>query len=304
VAEPRWIEVSLTVDGELAEAVAEVITRYTTQGVVIEQAVQYNTLEDMGTPYGPMRVYGYIVIDSGLEQTKHNLEEALWHLGQIQPLPQVTYRTIEDQDWMAAWKEHYHPIPIGEKLMILPAWLESTDPQRRSIKIDPSMAFGTGTHPTTQLCLALLERYVEPGKRVIDLGCGSGILAIAALKLGAKTALAVDIDPAAVRSTTENALTNEVEDGIETGVGSLEDILAGKFSIKSAPLVLVNILAPIIQRLFNEGLERLIKPGGLIILSGILVEQSAMVEMEAELCGLEIVDKLTQGDWVALAYRR
>jgi len=164
VADTYWLEVSLIVDGELAEAVAEVIGRFTPQGVVMEQDVKYNDVEDAGTAYGPVRVYGYMPMDGSIEQKRQQLEEALWHLGQIQPLPEAEYRSVPDQDWMSAWKEHYRPIPVGEKILILPAWLESTYPDRLAIKIDPSMAFGTGTHPTTQLCLALLEKYVEPGK--------------------------------------------------------------------------------------------------------------------------------------------
>lgn len=222
MADARWLEVSLTVSGELAEAVADVIGRYTSQGVVMEQAVEFNHEEDEGTPFGPVRVFGYMVVDSTLEQRRLHLEEALWHLSQIQPLPPVEYREVADEDWMAAWKQHYRPIPIGERLLILPAWIESSYPERVAVKIDPSMAFGTGTHPTTQLCLALVEKYVQAGQPVIDVGCGSGILSIAAVKLGAKHALAVDIDNAAVRSTDENAASNGVEELITSGIGSVD----------------------------------------------------------------------------------
>lgn len=304
MAEARWLEVSLTVDGELAEAVADVIGRYTLQGVVMEQAVRYNDAEDEGTPYGPVKVFGYMVVDSTLEQRRMKLEEALWHLSQIQPLPPAEYREIEDQDWMAAWQEHYRPIPIGEKLMILPAWIEPTDKQRIPIKIDPSMAFGTGTHPTTQLCLALLEKHLTAGDAVIDIGCGSGILSIAAVKLGASKVVAVDIDQAAIRSTRENAALNGVAEQIDSGVGSLGEILIGYYSLRRAPLVLANILAPVIIRMFGEGLSDTIKNGGKIILSGILDEQSPAVEAEAEIHGLRFVERMIQNDWVGLVYQK
>lgn len=304
MAEARWLEVSLTVDGELAEAVADVIGRYTSQGVVMEQAVRYNDAEDEGTPYGPVKVFGYMVVDSTLEQRRMKLEEALWHLSQIQPLPSAEYREIEDQDWMAAWQEHYRPIPIGEKLMILPAWIEPTDKQRIPIKIDPSMAFGTGTHPTTQLCLALLEKHLTAGDAVIDIGCGSGILSIAAVKLGASKVVAVDIDQAAIRSTRENAALNGVAEQIDSGVGSLWEILIGYYSLRRAPLVLANILAPVIMRMFGEGLSDTIKNGGKIILSGILDEQSPAVEAEAEIHGLRFVERMIQNDWVGLVYQK
>lgn len=304
MAEARWLEVSLTVDGELAEAVADVIGRYTSQGVVMEQAVRYNDAEDEGTPYGPVKVFGYMVVDSTLEQRRMKLEEALWHLSQIQPLPPAEYREIEDQDWMAAWQEHYRPIPIGEKLMILPAWIEPTDKQRIPIKIDPSMAFGTGTHPTTQLCLALLEKHLTAGDAVIDIGCGSGILSIAAVKLGASKVVAVDIDQAAIRSTRENAALNGVAEQIDSGVGSLWEILIGYYSLRRAPLVLANILAPVIMRMFGEGLSDTIKNGGKIILSGILDEQSPAMEAEAEIHGLRFVERMIQNDWVGLVYQK
>lgn len=304
MADTFWLEVSLTVDGELAEAVAEVIGRFTPQGVVMEQAVGYKDASDKGEPFGPVRVYGYIPLDSKTEQKRQHLEEALWHLGQIQPLPKAEYRSVPDQDWMSAWKEHYRPIPVGEKILILPAWLESNDPDRVSIKIDPSMAFGTGTHPTTQLCLALLEKYVINDNNVIDVGCGSGILSIGAVKLGASSVLAVDIDPASVRATNENAVANGVEDQIFSALGSVAEILQGQYNFRQAPVVVVNILAPVIVRLFNEDLVKLISPGGIIILSGILLEQATEVEVEAASHGLRLAERLTIGDWIALAFHK
>jgi len=304
VVEHFWLEVSLTVDGELAEAVADVLGRFTPQGVVMEQGVTYNDAEDSGTPYGPVRVYGYISMDSTTEQKRQHLEESLWHLSQIRALPQAEYKTVPDQDWMAAWKQHYRPIPVGEKLLILPAWLESTYPDRVAIKIDPSMAFGTGSHPTTQLCLALLEKYVQPGKPVIDVGCGSGILSIGAIKMGAGKALAVDIDAASVRATDENAAANEVGDQIFSAAGSVQEILQGQYFTRQAPLVLANILAPVLVRLFNEDLAKLISPGGVILLSGILIEQATEVEVEAGSHGLKLLERMTIGDWIALAFQK
>ncbi len=302
MAEAHWLEVSLTVDGEIAEAVADVIGRYTSQGVVMEQDVKYNDNEDVGTPYGPIRVFGYIAVDTTLEQKREHLEEALWHLGRIQPLPALQFKTIDDQNWMEAWKEHYHPIPIGEKLLILPAWLESAYPDRIAIKIDPSMAFGTGTHPTTQLCLAMLEKYIQPGQKVIDVGCGSGILSIGAIKLGASQVLAVDIDNAAIISTHENAQMNGVDAMIETGIGSASEIASEQFSFNHAPVVVANILAPVIVRLFSEErLADLVERNGVIILSGILDVQSEAVQAEARDHGLELIEIMQIKDWVAIA---
>jgi ribosomal protein L11 methyltransferase len=299
----HWLEVSLLVDGELAEAIADTLGRFVSNGVVIESGITYNDLDE-GQPSGPVRIYGYLPVDGELEANQRKLEEALWHLGQIQPLPPLQFKTIVDEDWMVAWKQHYHPIPLGKRLLILPAWYENQDAARVAVRIDPSMAFGTGTHPTTQLCLELLEDYLEPGQAVIDVGCGSGILSIAALKLGASRALAVDIDRQAIRSTIENATTNEVLDRLESGSGSAGDIAAGKFSYHQAPLVLANILAPVIIQLFTDHLADLILPGGILILSGILDRQVAEVLQATAENGLELVEQRQTADWVAPGVRR
>lgn len=303
MANPRWLEVSLVVDGELAEALADLLSRYVEGGVVVESGIKFASIDDEGTAGGPVRVFGYIPVDEKLESVRQKLESGLWHLGQIQPLPLPQYRPIEDQDWMTSWKKHYHPIPVGKKLLILPAWIQQEDPERLAIKIDPSMAFGTGTHPTTQLCLEMVEEYCQPGMEVIDVGCGSGILSIAAIKLGARKALAVDIDPLSVKATHENGEANDAANLIETGEGSVNEILNGKYSIQSAPLVLANILAPIIIKLFSDGLGRLLQPGGTIILSGILAEQEEKVLTTAGEFGLHIVKHKQMGDWVTLALK-
>lgn len=299
----------MTVDPELAEAVSELLSRFVSNGVVVESGVTYNDAEDEGTPFGPVRVYGYLAIDEQIEETRQQVEEGLWHLGQIAanalaPLPEATYRPIQDEDWMAAWKQHYHPIQIGKRLLILPAWIEDPRQGRIAVKIDPSMAFGTGTHPTTQLCMELLEETVQPGKPAIDIGCGSGILSIGAVKLGAAPVLAVDIDNASIRSTKENGQANAVLEKIETGLGSVKEIREGRFSIRHAPLVLANILASVIIRLFDDGLGELLEPGGRMVLSGILAEQAQGVVEAAEKKGLKKVDQRQIGDWVAIVMEK
>lgn len=304
MADAHWLEVSLTVNGELAEAVAEVLDRFVTNGVVLESGVTYSNDEDEGTVFGPVRVFGYLLIDEHIEENRQRVVEALWHLGQIQALPEPSFCEIQDENWMAAWKKHYHPIPIGKRLLILPAWIEQEAPNRLAVRIDPSMAFGTGTHPTTQLCMEMVEKYTRPGEPVIDVGCGSGILSIGALKLGASHALSVDIDLAAIRSTRENAESNGVSGQLETGQGSVLEILQGQFSLKRSPLVLANILAPVIIRLFEVGLADLLSDDGVIVLSGILVEQSGGVEAAARQHGLHSIETIQSSDWVALAFKK
>ena len=299
-----WLEVSLTVDGELAEAVADVLARFAPNGVTTEQAVDFVNDEDEGTPVGKITVRAYLPADETLEERRQRLEEALYFLGMIQPVPAPVFTPLADQNWMEAWKTHYQPIPIGQQLIIVPVWLKSPDASRISIKIDPGMAFGTGTHPTTQLCLELLESHVPKNGDVIDVGCGSGILSIAALKIGANFALGVDIDEASVKASRENANSNGIPaDQFAIGQGSVSEVLAGKFKIRNAPLVLANILAPIIIRLFDMDLANLVSPGGALILSGILAEQTENVILAAKAHGLNLVEKRQLGDWVALLVR-
>lgn len=302
MAEPRWLEISLVTSGELAEAVAEVLGRYVSNGVVIESDVKFYNDEDEGTPEGPVRISGYLPVDEEMEEKRTRLEQSLWHLAQIQPMPAPTFKFIEDEDWMAAWKKHYQPIKVGKMLLILPAWIEQTDISRTAIKIDPAMAFGTGTHPTTQLCLELMEGRVKAGEAVIDVGCGSGILSIGALKLRAGHALAVDIDPLSTRATLSNAILNDVDDNMEVALGSVVEILQELYSLKSAPLVLANILAPVIIRLFDAGMAELVSPGGAIILSGILAEQAAGVRAKAEEKGLVFAEQRGIADWVGMVF--
>jgi ribosomal protein L11 methyltransferase len=304
-----WLEIALVVDGELAEAVAEVLARYAPAGVAIEAMRIEAGVEDEGRAVGPLRVSAYLPVDAALEATRQRLAEALWYLGRIRPLPEPEFRFVQETDWAEAWKAHYQPIKIGQRLIVVPAWLASPEPQRIAIQMDPGMAFGTGTHPSTQLCLEYLERLMPTAAcaapvNLIDVGCGSGILAIAALKLGAARALGVDIDPLAVRVARQNAQLNGVGERLELGKGSVGEIRAGAFGLQTAHLVVANILAPVILRLFDEGLGELVVPSGTLVMAGILAEQAAQVEAAALNTGLMSVGRLQQGDWVALACQR
>ncbi len=295
------MEVTLECSGELAEAVAEVFARYCPEGVVLDNVTRYDAEKHEHIPTGMMRVAAYLPQDDELESKKRSLEEALWYMGRIVPLPAPEFISIEDQDWMTVWKQNYQPLRVGKSWLILPAWLELPEGEtRRVVRIDPAMAFGTGTHPSTQLCLLAIEDTIRPGQPVIDLGCGSGILSIAALKAGASQALAVDIDEQAVSATHANARINAIDEKVEAVQGSLADILTGKYSLQQAPLVLANILAPVLIRLFDEGLADLIAPGGKLVLAGILENQAEDVLAAARAHGLNLIAKYQQEDWVGL----
>ncbi len=299
----HWIEVKIECDGELAEALSEVLARFVSHGVVVEALTCFIPKTQENEPTGKLSVSGYLAVDEELESNRQKLEEALWHLSQITPISKPKYKPIKDKNWMEAWKDHYHPVPVGENLLIMPSWHKIKAAEARTvIRINPAMAFGTGTHPTTQLCLRLLERFIQPGIQVIDVGCGSGILSIAAIKLGAAHVLSVDTDKQSVTSTLENAEINGLTPGVlEAGQGSVNEILSDQFAIQTAPLVMVNILAKVIIKLFGQGLAGLVQQGGILLLSGILAPQEEEVLQYAQKAGFQSLDRITDGDWVSLA---
>lgn len=300
----KWLEISLIVNGELAEAISDILSRHLPNGVVIEKAVEYDTNGEGYSASGQARVCGYLPMDEDVEVKKCKLEESLWHLHAIQPLPEIRYQVIPDQNWMEKWKERYHPILVGERLLILPPWLENPEPDRIPIRIDPNMAFGTGTHPTTQLCLGLMEKHLQEGDNLIDIGCGSGILSIGGRLLGASHALAVDIDPLSVQATKDNAVLNDVTTGLEVGLGSVAEAVQNGYSIRQAEIVLANILAPTIMRLFADGLANLLTPGGTLILSGILEPQERDILKAGTERGLIPSEKMQIDDWVAVSLKK
>jgi ribosomal protein L11 methyltransferase len=298
----NWLEISMTVSAEAAEAVSEVLSRFAPEGVAIEATQFEVTPDNHGLPVGDVIVRAYLPADERLEETRGNLEESLWHLGRILPLPQPSYKKIAEANWSEAWKANYTPIRIGRRLVVIPAWLDPPlEPEDVPLRLDPGMAFGTGTHPTTQLCLAAIERHLKPGQMVIDLGTGSGILAIAAAKLGGGPIAACDIDDEAVRAAKENVAANDAADRVTVAKGSLAELLA---SGANAPLVLANILAHTIVQLFDQGLAKIVAPGGMMVLSGILDSQAYEVIAALKMHGLEFAAQEHIEDWVAIIAKR
>ncbi|HRE49623.1 MAG TPA: 50S ribosomal protein L11 methyltransferase, partial [Aggregatilineales bacterium] len=296
----QWIEVSLEVDGEAAEAVAEVLQRYGHQGVAIEQAGFFiETWEDDIPTPKKLIVRAYIPADEHAEDAKRQLEDALGYLRMMYPMPIPQYTIVDEQDWADAWKVHYHPLRLGRHILIRPLWVTDipAEPDDIVIALDPGMAFGTGTHPSTQLVLEAAEDLLEDraGISVLDLGCGSGILAIGAVKMGAGRVRAVDTDPMAVRVTEENATENGIPGRIESSRGSLADLLA---TGETFDLALVNILAKVIIAMCGEGLERVVNPGGIAVFGGIIEEQGDEVEAALSSAGLTPYKRRLSGDWI------
>jgi len=299
----KWVELSMVVDGEAAEAVAETLRRYGHQGVVIEQRLADDEgLPGEPLPEGPLTVRAYLPDDAEAPQKRRKIEEALYYLGRLYPLPEPTFTVIDEADWAEAWKANYQPVRVGRRLLVKPAWLEATvAPEDVLIELDPGMAFGTGTHPSTQLCLMAAEDLVGPQQRVLDLGCGSGILAIAAARLGAREVLALDVDPVAVRVARENARANGVGARVTVRQGSLEDALREG---RRFDLVLVNILAKVIVEMCHHGLAETVQPGGTLVAAGIIEDQADEVAGALEKAGLPVEARRPSGDWVALVARR
>ncbi len=301
-----WVEVSVEVDGEAAEAVADLFARYGHQGVAIEQAgFPLEVWPDEIPPATRLLVRAYFPDDGRAEDARQKLREAVYYLGRLYPIPEPQFRVVREEDWANAWKAHYHPLRLGQRLYIRPAWTKVPDRQPDDVVLvmDPGMAFGTGTHPTTQLCLIALEDAVagRPALDVLDLGAGSGILGIAALKLGARHVLALDTDPIAVSATLENAERNEVADRLTAQVGSLETLQS---TARHFDLALVNILAKVIIAMCDQGLGRVLRPGGVGLFSGIIAEQADEVEAALRRTGLEPVSRRSQGDWVVIEARK
>jgi len=298
----KWLEISLHLSGELAEAVAEVLSRTCSGGVSVEgRGEDYE--QGKGLETGPILVRAFLEVDEHLAENKQAVEQALWHLSQIIPLPSPSYREVEQEDWGESWKDHYQPIPVGDRLLILPAWLESNDDTRLPLILDPGMAFGTGTHPTTRLCLQAMENLLAPGQFVVDLGCGSGILSIAAARLGAGRILALDTDPIAVDATQDNMRRNGVHTLIDVRNGSLETLLQ-ILQGKGCDLLLANILAPILHSLLEEGLADAMQPGATCILSGVLDHQAEDLIEAASRKSLLITATLSEHDWRALTFKK
>jgi len=307
----NWIEISLIADGELCESIADVLSRHIPQGVAIESTAIEVDPDDEGRPIGPLKVRGFMPDDDQVEATRQKIERDLFYLNMIHPIPQPTYTKVADADWTELWKEHYKPIRVGKRLIVVPAWLKpELDSNDVPVFMDPGMAFGTGTHPTTQLCLALIEDHIKPNDAVLDVGCGSGILSIAAAKLGAADVLGIDIDSAAVHATNENAQANGVAAKITAQLGSLSNLQSFDFAQDKPPisnfdLTIANILARvIIQLLDEEGLAHTIQRNGILILSGILEEQASAVIAALERHGLKVVDQRQSGEWVGIVAGR
>lgn len=291
-----WTELAVRIPVALVDAVYAIFESHCHQGVAVEHDPFPQDAVDETDVIQPshVTVLGYL---SNLKETDAPLQQISLELAQLgADLPKV--RQVFEEDWADAWKKHYHTSRIGQRIIIRPVW-ENYVLQADEIEIilDPGMAFGTGTHATTQLCLMALEDRALAGQIVLDLGCGSGILSILAHRLGAEHVLAVDIDPVATAVTQQNLVLNQVGQGVEVVTGSLAEVLSMGATYDVA---VVNILARIILQLCEEGIERIVKPNGSAIFSGIIRSQEHAVREALAQIGLSTQNVRYQGDWVAI----
>jgi ribosomal protein L11 methyltransferase len=311
-----WLEFSVTTDGEAAEAVVELFNRYSRGGTAVETLLdcfEYE-LPSAAVPSNVV-VKTYLPLDGSSDAICQQLQEGLWHLGQIYPMPEPVIHKLAEEDWAESWKKQYHVLHVGQRTVIVPAWEEHQPaPGEIVIRLEPGMAFGTGLHPTTRLCLQAVEERLVPGCTVLDVGTGSGILAIGAAKAGARSVLALDADPSAVAIARENVERNQVARLVTVRHGSLRggDVVPNYF-IAEGPLdlleegeydlVLVNILAPVIIGMASALADRLSR-GGLLIAAGLIESQERDVADALTQRGLELVGRAQEKDWVALVAQR
>ncbi len=286
------LELAVPVDGEAAEAVCELFERYG-GGAVIEVLMRAGTADgaDLPVPRTCVRTY----IPAGDVEARARLEVGLWHLSQLYPIPEATFRQLAEANWAEAWKAHYAPLCIGP-FLVLPSWIDDPASGGIVLRLDPGMAFGTGLHPTTQLCLVALAELVGPGTTVLDVGTGSGILAIGAALLGAGPVVGLDIDPRAVATARENAERNGTE--LTLMAGPLEELPAGDYDV-----VVANLLAGTLRDLARQ-LHQRVRPGGVLLASGVLDEQAETVDAALRSVGFQAAAQRASGDWVVLVARR
>jgi ribosomal protein L11 methyltransferase len=295
----RWLELSVTADLEAVEAVSEILGRVAEGTAVHPTALLRDTENELAAredPTAPYVVTAHVSDGPGAAGQVDATERALWHLQAfgLRPVGPLEVRIVDDTDWLDAWKAHYVPQRVG-RVVIVPTWIDEpiADGEVR-IQLDPGMAFGTGLHPTTRGCLALLQEHGPMPPSVLDVGCGSGILALAALGLGAERAVAIDTDPLAVEATLTNAERNGVAARVVAREGSLPEATDEQHGLVLANLV-ASVLVELAPRLATHAAR-----GGTVLASGIIAPRADEVERAFAAAGLVVEGRREDGEWVSL----
>lgn len=311
-----WMEYTILTTTEGSELVSQILLDAGSTGTMIEDK---NDVRANQRPEGrwdildesiarrmsdDVKVTGYFEVDGRLGDRIAFIEGELRRIRSLDlgmDLGKLTTlrHDVAEQDWTESWKAAFKPFRLGEHMLMKPSWEDvETQPGDHVIEIDPGMAFGTGTHETTGMCVKLVEKYVKPGQRVIDIGTGTGILAIAAAHMGANPVLATDLDAVAVRVAAENVKINGFEGVIDVRCGDLLDVVE-----ESGDVVIANIIADVIVNLAKPVRERIVD-GGLFICSGISLERRADVLKALKDADFEVLDDLNEGEWCAMAARK
>ena len=285
----RWLEIAVPAHAEAVEAVSEILSRVGYNGIAVELPLERGAGADH-------TVKAYLVEDADAFAKVSDVRDALGHLQAfgLGPIGELVARRVDDKDWLESWKAEFVPIRIGA-FLVRPTWSEAVAGDSVELVLDAGMAFGTGLHPTTQQCLEALSTLPLEGKSALDVGTGSGILAIAAAKRGASPVVAVDTDSLAVGAARENAVRNGV--AIPVGEGSAADV-PGRFDV-----VIANIVSPVLQRIAPDLAARL-SGGGTLLVAGISAPAERATREALESARLEVLDRTVRDDWVALALRR
>ncbi len=298
----KWLELSIRTTPEYVEPLSELFRRYGEGSVVVEEEGDWDPDNDPSDPGPPTSVVvkTYMPVDATTANRRGMIDVGVRLVSLLQPMDGLQERFLEEGEWEAAWKAHFTLLRVGKRLIIKPTWQEYAPAAGEVlVELDPGMAFGTGHHPTTRMCLEELERRLRPGMHVLDLGTGSGILAIAAAKLGAASVFALDVDSAAIKAAGDNIRHNRVARKVRLFAGTLPNpkVLPG-----SMDLVVANITARAIAEVAQPIAEAL-APGGVLIASGIIMERQG--EAETALQGvMSICERRTDGDWVTLVAER
>lgn len=299
----RWLELSVEADAEAVEAVSEILGRVADGTAVQPARLLHDPNDELRArpdPHAPYVVVAHVPDTPAAATAIESTERALWHLQAfgLRPVGDLRVRSVDDAEWTDAWRVHYAPQRIG-RVTVVPSWAahEPRDGEA-TITLDPGMAFGTGLHPTTRGCLELLQEMTPLPERVLDVGCGSGILGLAALRLGAGHVDAVDTDPLAVEATRANAERNSLAGGVTARHGTIPERAGATYR-----LVLANLVAAILVELAPR-LAAHLEPAGRLIASGIITERAAEVLAAMGDAGLRVVERRDDDEWVSLVLER
>lgn len=299
----KWIEINAVLPRENEDVVSGIFYNLGAKGLDIEDSKDLIDLSNRknewdffgisleGLNLDEIKIKAYFSQEEDIDFIVSFLKENIEEKG----FGKITTAEIEDEDYLNNWKKYFKPFKIGRNIIIKPSWEDYEEKEEDIIiDIDPGMAFGTGTHETTSLCIEALEEYVEKGDTVFDIGCGSGILSLVSAKLGAQRVLAIDLDPLCVKTSKENIIKNKLEDKIEVKKGDLLQVLQGK-----ADLIVANIIAEVILTMTDD-IKDYIKEGGIFIASGIILEKKDRVLESLKDNDFKIEKIKTQGEWVSI----